>query len=294
MLGDERNPIGGMTRLLGYQPPLTPHTLDCGSQATRPWTRDGFEGYAPGMPGHLVATYYDREQSCAWTSERERLSATLRRGTITLIPDGRDGRWRLGGRVDVSQVYLTAERLNRCAEEVAEGRPFELMNRLGFQDPVAARLVELLTLDNPLAEPAHRLFVDRALDLLCLQLIGGHSSLGDLRRRALRRGLADWQIKRVTSYMRENLDQPVRLEDLSALIGLSRFHFCTAFGQALGVTPQAWLTRVRMQRAAEMLRDTNLPIGEVSAVVGYGSVSAFSAAFRRLTGVTPSEFRKGC
>ena len=280
-----------MTRLLGYRPPLAPHVLDCGSQVTRRWTRDGFDGYAPGMPGHLVATYYEREQACAWTSEGRPLTARLRRGTITLIPDGRDGQWRLGGRTDVSQVYLTDQRLAACAAMLEVPAPLELVNRLGHPDPVAARLVELLAVENILAEPAAQLFVDRALDLLCLQLISAHSAANEVRSVATR-GLADWQTKRVTRYIHENLDRPIRLQELSALVGLSRFHFCTAFRQATGIAPHAYVTRARMLRASAHLRETALPIGEVAAAVGYASLSAFSAAFRRSIGVTPSAYRR--
>ncbi|PZQ57772.1 MAG: AraC family transcriptional regulator [Phenylobacterium zucineum] len=280
-----------MTRLLGYRPPLTPHVLDCGSQVTRRWIRDGFDGYAPGMPGHLVATYYDREQACAWTHEGRALTARLRRGTITLIPEGRDGQWRLGGRTDVSQVYLTDQRLTDCAAMLEAPTPVVLANRLGFPDPAAARLVELLALDNVLAEPAAQLFVDRALDLLCLQLIARHSSANDVRPVASR-GLADWQTKRISRYMQEHLDRPIRLQELAALVGLSRFHFCTAFRQATGLAPHAYLTRMRMLHACAHLQETALPIGEVAAAVGYASLSAFSVAFRRNMGVTPSAYRR--
>jgi AraC family transcriptional regulator len=80
-----------MRRLLGTPLPLAPWVLRCGSQLTQRWRRDGFDGFAPGMPGHLVATYYRHEQTCRWTMENEPLAARLRSGTVTVIPESHDG-----------------------------------------------------------------------------------------------------------------------------------------------------------------------------------------------------------
>ena len=52
----ERNAFEAMSRLLSSPPPLAPNVLLCGTQLTRRWLRAGFNGYAPGMPGCLVAT----------------------------------------------------------------------------------------------------------------------------------------------------------------------------------------------------------------------------------------------
>jgi AraC family transcriptional regulator len=103
----ERNASDAMARLLTRPPPLAPSTLACGTQLTRRWTRDGFDGYAPAMAGHLVATYHGRPQDCTWRMEQRRLAGRLRPGAVTVVAEGHDGRWRLVGPVDVSHVYLT-------------------------------------------------------------------------------------------------------------------------------------------------------------------------------------------
>ncbi len=92
--------------------------------------------------------------------------------------------------------------------------------------------------------------------------------------------------------MREHLDEPVGLDVLADLAGLSRFHFCTAFRQATGATPHAWLVQMRIERARQLLADPALPVTDVALAVGYETPSSFAAAFRKLTGVTPSAFRQ--
>jgi AraC family transcriptional regulator len=89
----------------------------------------------------------------------------------------------------------------RCSRlSFAHGRS-ELLDHVAFDDPVAARIMELLSREVAIIDASSRLFVEQAIDLLCTQLIRGHSSVGALPYPELRRGLAPWQVKRVTEYM---------------------------------------------------------------------------------------------
>ena len=92
--------------------------------------------------------------------------------------------------------------------------------------------------------------------------------------------------------MRERLEQEIGLNELAALVNLSRFHFCTAFRMATGRTPHEWLTHQRIARARELLADPALRITDIALSVGYETPSAFAASFRKVAGVTPTEFRR--
>ncbi len=137
------------------------------------------------------------------------------------------------------------------------------------------------------------LFFDRGVDLLCAQLARGHCSNRKLGVSPHRRGLAAWQVQRVTGYMRDQLGQDIGLRELAQLVRLSRFHFCTAFRLATGQTPHEWLVMRRIGRARELLADPSLRITDIALTVGYQTPSAFSASFRRLVRATPTEYRRG-
>ncbi len=92
--------------------------------------------------------------------------------------------------------------------------------------------------------------------------------------------------------MRENVQQDIGLEELAALVGLSRFHFCTAFRLATGRTPYEALRWHRMDRARKLLAEPALRIIDVALAVGYQTPSAFAASFRRAVGISPTEFRR--
>ncbi|WP_433576954.1 helix-turn-helix transcriptional regulator [Nocardia brasiliensis] len=84
---------------------------------------------------------------------------------------------------------------------------------------------------------------------------------------------------------------PLDLDELAAAAGVSKYHFLRAFAAVYGLTPAAYLTERRIERAQDLLRSTNLTVTEVCMLVGYSSLGSFSSKFRKLVGVTPSEYQ---
>jgi AraC family transcriptional regulator len=225
--------------------------------------------------------------------ERRRLSAPLRPNSITVIPDRHDGDWEVEGPLHVSHVYLTNERLEHCRTLVGGRGNVELMKRVGSEDAVTSQILAILSDPDVIVDPAAKLLVDRAVDLLCIQLLRSHSAVQLPQRAAhVRGGLARWQLRRVTDYMLAHLDEPIGLDKLAAQVSLSRYHFCTAFRLSTGLTPHVWLTRQRMVLAQRLLSDPNLSISEIALAVGFATPSAFAATFHRIVGTTPRSFRR--
>jgi AraC family transcriptional regulator len=104
-------------------------------------------------------------------------------------------------------------------------------------------------------------------------------------------GLVDRRIRRAVELMHANLDKDLPLEELAAAAYLSAFHFARLFKKLTGASPHAYLATLRVQRAQQLLAETDLSISELSARVGYSSPSHFSKAFRQSTGMTPRAFR---
>ena len=105
-------------------------------------------------------------------------------------------------------------------------------------------------------------------------------------------GLSPMVLRRAIERLRSDSDADVSLATLAADAGLSRFHFCRAFKESTGLSPHAWLRQYRLEHAMNMLRDTDVSVVSVAAALGYASQTAFAAAFRKLTGETPSDWRR--
>lgn len=107
-----------------------------------------------------------------------------------------------------------------------------------------------------------------------------------------RGGLAAWQEKRVTEFIEEHLADDLSLATLASLVRLSPFHFARAFKRTLGVPPHRYHTARRIERAKSLLAGDALSVTEIALAVGFGETSSFTAAFRRVTGHTPSAYRR--
>jgi AraC family transcriptional regulator len=108
----------------------------------------------------------------------------------------------------------------------------------------------------------------------------------------VRGGLAGWQCRLVTRHIEEHLADTLSLAHLADLVGLSRYHFCRAFKQSFGVPPHHYHMERRIAQAKLLLANQATSVTEIGFDVGYGQTSAFSAAFRKATGSTPSHFRR--
>lgn len=99
------------------------------------------------------------------------------------------------------------------------------------------------------------------------------------------------RIEEVLSYINENIGQPLTLEALAQRVSLSPFYFSRVFRKETGYTLREYLINTRINAARFYLRTTQLPLKEITYRCGYGSDSTFCTTFKRITGMTPLEYR---
>jgi AraC family transcriptional regulator len=107
----------------------------------------------------------------------------------------------------------------------------------------------------------------------------------------IRGGLPIRQLQKVGDFVTEHLAEEISVEILAQLVQLSPFHFSRIFKQSTGMSPLRFVTRERVTRAQQLIRETSRSLIEIALEVGYTSPSHFAQVFRRLVGVTPTEFR---
>jgi transcriptional regulator GlxA family with amidase domain len=98
-------------------------------------------------------------------------------------------------------------------------------------------------------------------------------------------------VQRVIAFMRAHLDATLTLDDLARHAATSKFHFVRIFEEATGKTPHHYLTCLRLQRAKELLLNSDDSIMDVCLDVGYSSHGTFSRTFAFFVGLSPTEFR---
>src|SRR5579864_8260531 len=100
------------------------------------------------------------------------------------------------------------------------------------------------------------------------------------------------RINRVIDYLRGNLDRQVKLKELAKVACLSEFHFHRIFGAVSGETVNNFTNRLRLEKAARLLRYSDQSVTDIALECGFSSSATFSRAFRSGFDTSPSQFRK--
>jgi AraC-like DNA-binding protein len=94
------------------------------------------------------------------------------------------------------------------------------------------------------------------------------------------------------AYLRNHYQEPIQMPDLVRHLGFSRARMFQLFKSGLGLTPNDYLQRVRVEKAQELLRNTRKPVTQIALDTGFSSSQYFSTVFRRYTGQTPARYRE--
>lgn len=116
--------------------------------------------------------------------------------------------------------------------------------------------------------------------------------LGGLPFAPAKGGLAPWAERRCQDLMRARLSEDISLDELAAEARLSPFHFARMFKRSTGVPPRVYLTRLRVERACELLEHTNLPVTEIAQEVGYSSNQVLARVFMKHRRMSPTDYRR--
>ncbi len=104
---------------------------------------------------------------------------------------------------------------------------------------------------------------------------------------------ANLLVGEVTRYIEEHYKEDIALQNIAGLMGYSDVYFCKLFKQNFGKNFITFLNEFRIDRAKELLADPKINIKDVSVEAGYRDANYFTRVFKRMVGMTPSEYRSG-
>lgn len=278
-----------MTRVLKTRPVSMASDPSTGSITF--WRHDPLHDVVKPMADHVIMAFPEGPVRFERRDGKAGANGTTRLGTVTIIPAGSSSRWDIYQPLSVVQLYLPQTTLERVAHEAGTAAPGDLVERTAHPDPITSRL--LLSAADALDGSAalDSLFRHQLTDLLATRLLVAHAGMPATLQPTMG-GLSPKVLCRAIERLHSDSDADVSLAALASDAGLSRFHFCRAFKESTGLSPHAWLRQHRLEQAMNMLRDTRESVVSIAAALGYSSQTAFAAAFRKLTGETPSDWRK--
>jgi AraC family transcriptional regulator len=196
---------------------------------------------------------------------------------------------------EVFRIVLPEPLVRECFETVYDRYPAEgsvLIPTRFVKDKFVKRL--FMSLYEAAASPAPYAgpLIDAAGLVLASRLVvldATHLAKPMPEIRRLRQGL----LKLVTEYIEENLESPIYVADLSAVAGMSRNHFAAQFKAATQYSPHSYILSRRIARAKELLLKKECDLANVALHSGFCNQPHFTQVFRRLTGQTPGQWRRG-
>jgi AraC family transcriptional regulator len=264
---------------------------DSQSGAIAYWKHEPVHDIVEPMADHVIMTYPAGSQALERRTGKSAAIATARPGVVTIIPAGSTSRWDIHRPMHVVQLYLPQKTLLRIAHEANTASPDDLLERTGHPDAITSRL--LLSAADSLEGSAtlDTLFRQQLTDLLATRMLAAHAGVPATLQPIIG-GLSPAVLRRAIERLRSDSDADVSLAALASDAGLSRFHFCRSFKESTGLSPHAWLRQHRLEQAMNMLRESDESVVSIAAALGYSSQTAFAAAFKKLTGETPSDWRR--
>lgn len=168
--------------------------------------------------------------------------------------------------------------------------PVPLEACLSVSGPVIVQALSLLLEEVRNPGFAHEITVD-ALCRVVLVEVGRHFRQFDQGGTGAGK-LARWQVDRIRDHVAGIEGRSIAIGEIAAVCGLSSAHLRRVFKATMGVSIGTFIERIRFEKARMLLSESALPLKQIAHLLGFANPGAFSTAFRRSAGVSPSMFRQ--
>jgi AraC family transcriptional regulator len=249
--------------------------------------------YSFRSPVHLLAAYHHGTRRDGESYVEGLPRSTLRDVTKKLIfaPASHEYREWHEPRTLPGVTYFYFDPTELKADLEANDADMDFAPRLFFEDAAIWSTAAKLKQAIDARDTANRLYVEALGVVLVHELI--RLNRGASRNEPpTRGGLAAWQQRVVTTYIDEHLAEQIPLATLAGLARLSTYYFCRAFKQSVGVPPHRYHTTRRIEQAKVMLAARKHSVTHIGLTLGFSDTSSFTAAFRKITGQTPSSYQR--
>ena len=257
-----------------------------------------FQAEAASMPEevfvehHVMLNIRDAPMQMQNTRNGKRHDYNINKNDIVVTPAGVRSGWRWFETSDVIVVTLDPLPVGRFAETELGIllTDQQLADQPRFSDPdiCAAAIMLRDTLEtNDLASAVMFESLARVFLVKLLQRYGDH--LPEEIDASAR--FTTQHYRRVLNHIKANIAKTIHLEELASAVGMSSSHFSRQFKQTLGKSPMQYVMSYRVEQAAKMVADPQIPLIEVALSCGFADQAHFTRNFKQFMGVTPKSYR---
>jgi AraC family transcriptional regulator len=215
---------------------------------------------------HTLSLYIDGGEH---SFRKDKRSLKGGAGKICLMPKGHQSNWSIRDNIRFLHFYFSEKQLN---EFIAQN--FDSDVRLtSVVDQVYAQIPQMRQ------------------QLIAYHKLSNNQCTDNAPVDSLRGGLSQENIKRITSFIAEYIDQAITLDMLANEVNRSTFQFAKMFKVSFGQTPAQYIINVRLNRVKDLLK-SSLTLADISVITGFSHQSHMTSCFRQKYGITPYRVRE--
>lgn len=222
---------------------------------------------------------------------RSRSDHSFAEGAIYLRNFAEDYHAEIDGSFDFMLFEVSHLQLRHALEDTRLRLPEGLAEQAAHDDPVLSNLVRALAPSLERPQEANGLFLDQVALAISTHLIhryGGASQPISPGQPLLSHRLE----RRAKECLDADLDRDISVGDVAEICAMSRGYFIRAFRETTGMTPHRWRLERRVERARQLVEETDLPIADIASACGFSDQSHLSRYFLQIIGQSPGRLRR--
>jgi AraC family transcriptional regulator len=193
--------------------------------------------------------------------------------------------------IRVQKCILSMQLLEKIAIETTSLTQVKLTNCWwDKEDILVVQIIKALINEMSDGCPHGRFYGDSLITAMCCHLLRNYTE-NNQTIPLPRGGLSISRLKSALEYINDQLSSNISLPDIAAELDISQYHFCRLFKQSMGVSPHQYIIQKRIEYAQELLKKSSSKIVDISIEVGFANQGHFSYHFRKVTGMTPKQYR---
>ena len=250
------------------------------------------EHHFPALPEDTASLYLGQPvRSVRWSADGIHEGPTSR-GDVSVKAAGQTAGWLFDKDVDLLVMRFAPAFIGQVAEENGlNADTVELRPSVDGRDDAVKHVGLAMLAEMEAGGAGGRVYGDALATALATHLLLRHGA----SPRAVpdqKGGLPRSALRRVKDFVNDNLSTDLGLAEMAGVANLSRYHFSRQFKRSTGLSPHQYVIWRRVERARELLLNTDLPVGDVASAVGFTHQSHLAHHVRRHFGVPPTSLRR--
>ncbi|MGB3535630.1 MAG: AraC family transcriptional regulator [Microcoleaceae cyanobacterium] len=230
-----------------------------------------------------------------WQSIGEqKYSGIYSKGDIAITPATQSSAYQADGEDRYLQIGISPQFLKQVATETINSDPDKLELSAEFR----ARNLQIEQLAMMLRAEIDRgkngmgqLYIDSLANAITVNILRNYT-VNKPKIAVYKGGLSDRQILQITDYINHHLSDSLKIQDLAAYLGISKFHFSRLFKKSTGISPHQYVMQQRIELAKQLLAKENLSILNIALECGFNSHAHLGKYFCTSTGMSPKAYRQ--